>query len=161
MKRAYVVALLMLAGCEASVPTSAPVATQEMVNARDPASVVAALHAKGYQAQLGTAGGEPSITSGAGGVKFSIFFENCTNGKACSTVAFATGFTDVDSNVDRLNEWNRQNRFARAYIDGEGDPVLRMDVDLDHGGIPRQNFNEYLDIWGSLAPKFLNFLRNR
>ncbi|HEV2747931.1 MAG TPA: YbjN domain-containing protein [Allosphingosinicella sp.] len=137
---------------------AAPAAAQ-MVSAKDPRTVVAALQAKGYKAELGTAGGEPSIKSGAGGVQFSIFFNNCTNGAACTTVSFVTGFTDIDATLAEINQWNAKNRFAHAYIDAEQDPVLRMDVDLDHQGIPRANFGEYVDIWGSLAPKFLNYLR--
>jgi hypothetical protein len=137
---------------------AAPAAAQ-MVSAKDPQTLVAALQAKGYQAELGSAGGEPAITSGAGGIKFTIFFENCSDGKNCTTVNFMTGFTDVEATLAKVNEWNRQNRFARAYIDGDDDPVLKMDVDLDHQGIARANFNEYVDIWGSLAPKFLAFLR--
>ncbi len=38
--------------------------------------------------------------------------------------------------------------------------MLVMDIDLDHAGIPRANFGEYLDIWSSLAPKYLAFLKN-
>ena len=132
-----------------------------MVSAKDPQSLVRAMQAKGYKAELGSAAGEPAITSGAGGLAFKVFFENCTGGTACTTVSFFTGFTDVSSTVERVNEWNRNNRFARAYIDAEGDPVLRMDVDLDHQGIAGANFGEYLDIWASLAPKYLNFLQGR
>ena len=132
-----------------------------MVSAKDPQTLVAALQAKGYQAELGVTGGDPSIKSGAGGVQFTIFFQNCSGGKNCSTITFATGFTDVDATLAKLNEWNANNRFARAYLDDDKDPVLRMDVDLDHQGLTRPNFNEYLDIWGSLAPKYLNFLRGR
>jgi hypothetical protein len=139
---------------------AAPAGAQ-MVSAKDPQTLVAALQAKGYKAELGTAAEEPAITSGAGGFQFKIFFENCTSGTACTTISFFTGFTDIEATAARLNEWNRDNRFARAYIDAEGDPVLRMDVDLDHQGIARANFNEYLDIWGSLAPKYLNFLQGR
>jgi hypothetical protein len=136
-------------------------AAAQMVSAKDPQTLVAALQAKGYQAQLGSTAGEPSISSGAGGVKFKIFFENCTDGKACTTVTFFTGFTDLESTPAKLNEWNGQNRFTRAYIDKENDPVLAMDVDLDHRGIPQANFGEYLDIWSSLVPKYLTFLRGR
>lgn len=136
-------------------------AAAQMVTAKDPQTLVAALQAKGYKAELGVTAGDPSIKSGAGGVQFTIFFENCTNGKACTTISFVTGFTDIEATLAKVNDWNRQNRFARAYIDAENDPVLKMDVDLDHAGIPRANFTEYLDIWGSLAPKFLNFLRGR
>lgn len=136
-------------------------ADAQMVSAKNPQTLVAALHAKGFQAQLGTTSGEPSIASGAGGVNFRIFFENCRDGAACTTVTFTTGFTDVDTTLERVNEWNRNQRFARAYVDQDGDPVLKMDVDLDHAGIPQANFNEYLDIWASLAPKFLTFVRER
>ena len=137
---------------------SSPAAAQ-MVSARNPQSLVAALQAKGFQAELGATSGRPSISSGAGGLKFKIYFENCTEGKACTTVTFFTGFTDIDSTPAKMNEWNAKNRFTRAYIDSEDDPVLAMDVDLDHQGIPRANFSEYVDIWSSLAPKYLDFLR--
>jgi Putative bacterial sensory transduction regulator len=139
---------------------SGPAAAQ-MVSAKDPQTLVAALQAKGFQAELGTTAGEPSINSGAGGLKFKIFFENCTGGKACTTVTFFTGFTDVEATLAKVNEWNSRNRFTRAYIDKENDPVLAMDVDLDHQGMARVNFGEYLDIWSSLAPKYLAFLRGR
>jgi len=131
----------------------------QTVSAKDPRTLVAALQAKGFQAKLGTTSGEPSIESGAGGIKFKIFFENCTDGKACRTVTFFTGFTDIEATPAKLNQWNAQNRFTRAYIDKENDPVLAMDVDLDHAGVPRENFGEYLDIWSALAPKYLAFLR--
>ena len=130
-----------------------------MVSAKDPQSVVKALQAKGYAAELGEAGGDPSIKSGAGGVNFTIFFQNCTKGKNCTTITFATGFTDVDATLAKLNEWNSTNRFGRAYLDDENDPILRMDVDLDHDGLSRASFNEYIDIWASLAPNYLKFLR--
>ena len=149
-------ALAAFAAAALALPAQA-----QMVSAKDPQSVVAALQAKGFQAELGTTAGEPSIVSGAGGVKFSIFFENCTDGKACTTVSFVTGFTDVDATLDQVNDWNRKNRFARAYIDAEDDPVLKMDVDLDHQGLTRASFGEYVDIWSALAPKYLAFLREK
>lgn len=31
------------------------------------------------------------------------------------------------------NDWNRTKRFSRAYIDGDGDPVLESDLDLEGG----------------------------
>jgi hypothetical protein len=132
----------------------------QMVSAKNPASVVAAMQAKGYQAELGTEDGAPRIASGAGGLKLTIFFGNCEKGANCTTISFVTGFTDLDNvSLPRINDWNRQNRFARAYLDEERDPMLVMDVDLDHQGIPSANFAEYLDIWSSLAPKYLDFLK--
>jgi hypothetical protein len=142
-----------------SALVAASPAAAQMVSSKDPQTLVAALKAKDYLVELGTTGGEPSIRSEIDGLRFSIFFENCEDGKNCTTVTFTTGFTDIDSTPERMNEWNQKNRFARAYIDSEGDPVLKMDVDLDFAGIPRANFSEYVDIWGTQAPKFLEFLR--
>ena len=137
---------------------STPAAAQ-MISARNPKAVADLLQQKGYRAELTEIQGEPAIKSGAGGASFTVFFNNCTNGANCTTIAFFTGFTDLDSTHAKLNEWNRVNRFARAYLDSENDPVLAMDVDLDHDGIPAANFNEYLEIWASLMPKYLNYLR--
>lgn len=134
-------------------------AQAQIVSAKDPKTLVAALKAKGYETELLTTGKAPSIASSAGGLKFRIYFENCTDGKACTTVTFFTGFTDIDSTPEKLNEWNSKNRFARAYIDDDKDPVLAMDLDLDYKGIPRSNFNEYIDIWSTSASKYLAFLR--
>ncbi|HEX8061803.1 MAG TPA: YbjN domain-containing protein [Allosphingosinicella sp.] len=149
-----------LAAAAAAAAVAAP-AEAQMVSAKNPASLVAALKAKGYPAELGGAKGDPSISSSAGDLKFKIYFENCTAGKACTTVTFFTGFTDLDATHAKLNEWNAKNRFARAYIDDENDPVLQMDVDLDFKGIPTANFNEYIDIWSSSASKYLTFLRGK
>ncbi len=132
-----------------------------MVRASDPRTLITALEAKGYAAELDSSAQAPSIKSEAGGVKFRIYFENCESGKACTTVTFFTGFTDIKASPAKVNKWNLQKRFARAYIDREDDPVLAMDLDLDHEGIAQANFNEYLDVWGSLVPAYLTFLREK
>ncbi len=148
--------LILLAVASLASPAAA-----QMVSAKNPQTLVSSLQAKGYSAELGQEDGAPRIKSGAGGLQFTIFFSNCEAGANCSTVSFVTGFSDVDNvKLATVNEWNRKNRFARAYIDGEQDPMLVMDIDLDHAGIPRANFGEYLDIWSSLAPKYLAFLKN-
>ncbi|MEZ4432641.1 MAG: YbjN domain-containing protein [bacterium] len=48
------------------------------------------------------------------------------------------GFT-ADGRVlpGRINEWNRTKRFSRAYLDGEGDPIIESDIDLE-GGITQK-----------------------
>jgi hypothetical protein len=136
-------------------------AEAQMVRASDPRTLVAALEAKGYQAELDNSAQAPSIKSEASGIKFRIYFENCESGKACMTVTFFTGFNDIKASPTKVNKWNLQKRFARAYIDRENDPVLAMDLDLDHEGIPQANFNEYLDVWASLVPAYLDFLKKR
>lgn len=148
--------MLFAAASMAAVPAGA-----QMISAKDPKTIVGFLQENGYAARLDQTQGEPSIKSGTGGIQFTIFFNNCKGGADCTTVSFVTGFTDVDNvPLSTINTWNQKNRFARAYIDSEGDPVLMMDIDLDHEGIARANFGEYLNIWSSLTPKYLAFLRS-
>ncbi|MEI9850087.1 MAG: YbjN domain-containing protein [Sphingomonas sp.] len=68
------------------------------------------------------------------------------------------GFTDPVVSTDRINEWNRDHRYGRAYIDKEGDPVVEMDVDLDKGGISRALFDDYVATWGQVGATFRTFV---
>jgi len=131
-------------------------AQAEMVRAQDPQSVVNAMQGAGYMAKLGVDKvGDPKIDSGVSGSKFTVFFYNCTDNKACATVQFHAGY-DMSTalSLERINEWNRSQRFGRAYLDKEGDPVLEMDLDLDDGGLSAALFVDNLEFWNAVIGKF-------
>ncbi len=128
----------------------------QMVEARNPDSLVQALQQAGYVAKLGTDPvGDPMVTSGVSGTTFQIFFYNCTEHKACATVQFHSGY-DVQNPVGLalLNEWNRAKRFGRVFLDKENDPVLQMDVDLDDGGMSSLLFIDNIEFWASILGEF-------
>jgi hypothetical protein len=128
-------------------------AAAQMVRAQDPQSLVKAMQDAGYQAKLGKdSQGDPKIESGIGGKPFVIFFYNCTANKDCRTVQFYTGYRKKGVSLEKINEHNRQQRFGRAIIDGEGDPGLIMDVDLDDGGVSAELFIDNIEFWaGAIA----------
>jgi len=131
-------------------------AQAQMVRAQDPGSIVRALQGAGYAARLGTDKvGDPMITSGVSGTTFQIFFYNCTNNRQCATVQFHSGY-DLRNPVslERLNEWNRSQRFGRAFLDKENDPILEMDVDLDDGGLSTLLFIDNIEFWGTILGNF-------
>ena len=35
--------------------------------------------------------------------------------------------------LNKVNEWNKEKRFSRAYLDGDGDANVEWDVDLEGG----------------------------
>lgn len=144
-------------GLSAALGLAAPAQGQdrELVTAQDPASVVAAMQAHGLRAELTTDKvGDPLIRSAAGGTAFQVLFYNCTGNRACATVQFHSGY-DVDGvALETINEWNRSQRFGRAYLDKERDPVIEMDVDLDDGGLSRALFIDNLEFWETLMPLF-------
>lgn len=67
-------------------------------------------------------------------------------------IRFAIVSNDVD--MDDINRWNREKRFTSAYLDGDGDPVLEMDVDYE-GGITRERIKDALTTFDRSLRVFL------
>ncbi|HET9459122.1 MAG TPA: YbjN domain-containing protein [Sphingomicrobium sp.] len=133
-------------------------ALAQQVTAKDPQSIARALLASGYQAEIKKDGeGDPMIMSASSGTRFGVFFYNCTNHANCATVQFHAGF-DTDPgkapSLEKINAWNRTQRFGRAYLDNEGDPVIEMDIDLDDGGMSQALFLDNLEFWVSVLAQF-------
>ena len=148
-------ALKWIVAVAASLGLAVPAGAQ-MVRAQDPQSLVQALQGGGYAATLGTDKvGDPMVTSGVSGTTFQIFFYNCTNHRECATVQFHSGY-DLTTAPDltSVNEWNRKQRFGRAYLDSENDPILEMDVDLDDGGLSPALFIDNVEFWASILGGF-------
>lgn len=144
----------------ATTAFSAAPAQAELINATNPAAIKAIVESQGWPATLITkAGDDPYIESSRNGLKFLVLFMNCEDGKQCKTLQYYMGFNDAkDVSLDRLNQWNKEKRFARAYRDDEGDPVLEMDVDVDFAGIPRENIGETFNTWASLMDSYREFI---
>lgn len=146
-----------LAGWAAAAAiVSAVPARAELVNASDPAAIKAIVESRGWPATLVTPEGEaPYIETSHDGIKFVILFMNCDAGKQCRTLQYYMGFNDAKGvTAEKLNLWNREKRFGRAYRDEAGDPILEMDLDLDFAGIPRENVGESLNTWAMLMTAF-------
>jgi hypothetical protein len=127
-----------------------------MVRGQDPQSVVAALQNAGYSAKLGVDKvGDPMITSGVSGTTFQLFFYNCANHRECATVQFHSGYDlNTPTSLETINQWNQSQRFGRAYLDKENDPILEMDVDLDDGGVSPLLFIDNVEFWSSVLERF-------
>lgn len=68
-----------------------------------------------------------------------------------------SGFTDADVSVSDMNRWNRQKRFAKAYIDDDGDPCLEADFSLE-GGTTMENMVEFTELYKSLVRDFVEYI---
>ena len=147
---------LTLAATCAAVLASLP-AQAQLVSSTNPQAIKAAVEAQGWPATLNTPDDQnPYIESKRNDMKFLVLFMNCDDDhKNCKTLQYYMGFSDAkETSLDRLNEWNKTKRFARAYRDKDGDPVLEMDLDLDFKGIPSENVNESLVTWAALMDAY-------
>lgn len=121
--------------------------------------VASVLQAKGFKAEITKdSGGDPMIKSATDGVNYSILFYGCKHTPRCSAIQFYAGFhLDKGMTTDKINEWNRENRFGRAYIDKEKDPNVEMDLDVEHGFLTEGLANN-IDTWGAVLPAFKKFV---
>jgi len=147
---------IMALAAAAAIGCSAAPGAAQMVQAREPATIVRALEEADYPAELAIDNvGDPIITSKHDGSTFKILFYNCTDHKNCGTIQFHSGY-DLDETVslEAINKWNSSQRFGRAYVDAQGDPIIQMDVDLDDGGMSKALFTDNLEYWTSVLDQF-------
>ena len=87
-----------------------------LICASRPETVVAALQAAGYKAQLGKDNqGDPSITSAAAGYDFDILFYGCEEHLKCDSLQFRLTFGPYENHTpDLANLWNRDKRLLKA-----------------------------------------------
>lgn len=104
------------------------------------------LQAAGYKAEIKTEDGKRNIYSSSDGWNFHISQYDC-KGAVCGSFQFWVGFdTKGAFNAQRINKWNKENRWIRAYVDDTNDPWIEMDVDLTPGGT-YENLNDEFAIW--------------
>lgn len=113
----------------------------------------------GYRAQLDVDDvGDPLIISTASGYKFRVLFYDCEKGKGCNAVQFWAGFdTDEVGSIERMNQWNADKRFGKAYIDDENDPIVEMHYNIE-GGVTRDNVEEMLEWWELVVSEFASYV---
>lgn len=122
----------------------------------DPEAIMSAMQDYGFVATLETdSDGDPKIVSRVSQTKFRVYFFGCKDNVDCASVHFRAGYDlDEPTNALKVNEWNRENRFAKTYIDDEGDPFLEYDVNLDFDGVGEKNFEDSLDWWRLVVEDF-------
>lgn len=117
-----------------------------IVSAENPAAILNI--AKGYgSAELKKdSSNDPLIVGRIDGNKYGIFFYGCQNGKECDDIQFVASWGGARVSLRDVNRWNHKKRFGKAYIDDDGDPVLLMSVNIDHG-VTQDNLEDTFNWW--------------
>ena len=144
-----------LVACLAAAPARA-----ESLLASDPDAIMLAMQKEGFLVTLGEADdGTPKLSSKVSDTTFNVYFYGCEDEDVCTSVQFSAGY-DLDNatSANKANVWNSENRYARAVIDDEGDPFLRMDMVMVGDGVGVQSFAETLDLWRILVEDFEEYI---
>lgn len=101
--------------------------------------------------------GDPRIAGETGGVKYAIYFMNCTNNTDCEDLNFYAGFADLKPKIDLINAWNRDKRFGKAYLDKDNDAVVEMDFNLEHG-VSSDNLDAAFTVWDLVVDQYVTHI---
>jgi hypothetical protein len=129
------------------------------VTAGDLANV---LRPAGYAVELQKdPGGDPFIRTASGGVKWGIAFYDCElpARERCRAIQFGAIWNGKGAPVsaDKIADWNRSKRYAKAFLAPTGDPVLEMDL-LVAQGVTTEFVRHNVDLWTSVVGRFPAFV---
>ena len=141
-------------------PVSAP--TQEAVVGLTPAEVRAWLVEKGATVEEPqTIEGQTLLRVNDGSANWLIFFYGCDATGRCQDIQFAANIVADGLSLDRINAWNREQRFVKAYLqsnlDGTPSAVLQFDV-LLLAGLGVDQLNDPTVVWLELLARFIEGL---
>jgi hypothetical protein len=117
--------------------------------------VVAWLQSGGYSAKVVTAeSGKRHIITNSHGTPFDIFMPGCESGR-CSSIELVVAFACKGKfDVSKLNEWNSEIPWCKAYYDSVNDPSLDMDIALSPGGT-YESLNDQFLTWNRVLGNFI------
>lgn len=142
---------LFLAGAFLS---AAPLAAQTMITGNDIDEIVNLARGYGSAVKEADSQGDPKISGRINGISYVVLFYGCTNNTDCTSIQFQAAWANPGHvTADMLNEWNRDKRFGKAYLDDENDPVIEWDVNL-FGGVSARNMDDTIDWWKLVLTTF-------
>ena len=120
--------------------------------------VVAWLQSEGYKAALSRdKQGDPMIKSATSGANFTVYFYDCEKDR-CRALQFSSGFDLKDGmTLAKINEWNKGNRYLKAYLDEDNDPYVEYDVNVN-AGRTFSGLSDDLAVWTQGVGRFTTFI---
>ena len=150
----------LAAGDPGAAPVTGPVAapTQEAVSGLTPAEVRAWLTEKGATVEEPqTIQGQTLLRVNDGSATWLIFFYGCDATGRCQDIQFAASVVADGLSLDRINAWNREQRFVKAYLQpnqSASTAVLQFDVLLS-AGLGVEQLNDPTVVWLELLAAFI------
>jgi hypothetical protein len=143
----------LAAGAALAVALTASAQAQTLITGADSAEILNAARGYGSATLTTQSNGDPQITGKIDGVTYQIYFRNCTDNTNCEDLNFYLGFLDIKPGLEKINDWNYNKRFSRAYIDQDEDACVEMDLDLVKG-VTAEYLDSQLSLWNMVVTQF-------
>lgn len=103
--------------------------------------------------------GDPKLKVEYYGSDFVLYFYDCTDNADCKSIQFFSGYkTEGSVRKSKVNDWNSENRFARAYISESGSARIEHDLYLGNAGIDADDFAALVSKWTKAEGEFEEFI---
>ena len=87
-------------------------------------------------------------------VNFDVYFFDCDDAGRCPSIQFAAGWSMTTKvPLDKVNVWNREHRYMRAYVQDGGALYGEVDMIIAPGGSMEQLETNRV-LWNTLLSKF-------
>lgn len=146
---------------------AAPAAARDLPEGGMTATEIASwLTQQGYQAEVKpdpTTPGDQIVSTTVDRFSFDIYLYDCSgqgNSRRCTSMQYAVGWpASADYNVEKVNSWNRGNRYIKAYLTTKGGLFGEYDFDVSPGGT-YEMLNDCLQNWRSVVVDFSKYFNS-
>jgi len=132
----------------------------QQITGKDPESLTRFFEAEGFEYILGTDDvGDPKIEVDYFGTSVPIYFYGCRENTRCTEIQLFSGYrTEGSVRISKINEWNANNRFARAYLSESGSARIEHDIFLGRSGMSGDDFAGVMARWVAKVTEFEEFI---
>jgi hypothetical protein len=121
-----------------------------------PNQMAGLLRNRGHRADVVTENNRTRLRTQIGNRRVTVFFYACNDG-GCQSIQYRALFERNERfTLAFVNAWNYEKRFAKTYIDSDGDLVLEWDVDFD-GGVSVGFVSESVQTFQTMLTAFDRF----
>ena len=148
---------VVIAACAVAAPAMAWAWPQEGLKVEDVADWLKHQHLDA-EFDNGKTGATPTIVrSQVDGTPFAIYLYDCKKDR-CASLQYEASFSNTENiSLARLNNWNRQSRYIRAYLDRSGRVLGEYDLDIAPG-MDGKGLDHSLRRWRSALSRFKQFV---
>ncbi|TCK02930.1 YbjN domain-containing protein [Phorcysia thermohydrogeniphila] len=153
MKKVKLKTLMIAASLCSSFAFTAPSYAVEIISAENPQAILNIAKGFGSAKLKKDSTGDPLIVGRIEGTKYTISFYGCSNGKNCKDILFNAAWEGKKISLEKINKWNRDKRFGKAYIDKDNTINLEMAVNLRYG-VTEENLEDTFEWWKHIMKEF-------
>jgi hypothetical protein len=150
------IAAAMIAMLPTSTSAESASTNSQVFTKLKPSEIADILKEAGYRAELVVEPNKtPRIRTGMGGWNVVIYLYGC-EGDTCASIEYSCGVTKAQNyTLNLANKWNQEKRYAKAYLDTDGDMMLEYDLSF-RGGVTKDTVVSASRLFDDLVSEFFN-----